>query len=178
MALPSSGPLAMSQVSVELGLAATTQLDLGDSRVRGLANKPSGPISFLDLYGKSSRVWHTTNLTVGSSRYKGYADSTGGNGGPYGSVANAVTPWGTFQSFIWASNGASALVRVSGLSVYGTASPLMSAKFTYNGVTYLIEASDFRNGQWTQFDQSDEAIMAALTAMGNGGTYTVSISPR
>ena len=53
MTLPASGPISMSQVAAELGISATG-LSLNDSRVRALAGKPSGAISFADLLGKSA----------------------------------------------------------------------------------------------------------------------------
>jgi hypothetical protein len=56
MALPSSGPLSLSQVNVELGKSSTAQISLNDADVRALAQKPSGAISMSDLYGKSRFV--------------------------------------------------------------------------------------------------------------------------
>ena len=52
MSLPSSGPIDFAAIRTELSLGGT--LDLNDSRVRGLAGKPSGTISFSDLRGKSN----------------------------------------------------------------------------------------------------------------------------
>lgn len=52
MALPSSGPITMAMVAAEIGISASG-LSLNDSRVRQLAGKPSGAISFADLLGKS-----------------------------------------------------------------------------------------------------------------------------
>lgn len=59
MALPSSGTITMAQVAAEIGISATG-LSLNDSRVRQLAGKPSGAISFADLLGKA---WAFLNLT-------------------------------------------------------------------------------------------------------------------
>lgn len=53
MTLPASGTITMAQVAAELGISATG-LSLNDSRVRALAGKPSGVISFSDLHGKSA----------------------------------------------------------------------------------------------------------------------------
>ena len=54
MALPSTGELSFSAIRTELGLSGV--LDLNDSRVRGLAGKASGAISFSDLRGKGNIV--------------------------------------------------------------------------------------------------------------------------
>lgn len=53
MALPASGPLSASQINVELGRAVGAAFSMNDAAVRSLAGKPSGPISFGDLLGKS-----------------------------------------------------------------------------------------------------------------------------
>lgn len=53
MTLPSSGPISMAMVSNELGISLTG-LSLNDPRVRNLAGRPSGPIGFSELRGKSA----------------------------------------------------------------------------------------------------------------------------
>lgn len=53
MTLPSSGPISLSQVAVEIGLAANAPISLDHATVRALAGKPSGPISLGDLLGKT-----------------------------------------------------------------------------------------------------------------------------
>ena len=54
MTLPTSGGLNFQQINIELGKPATSPISLNDANVRALAGKPSGPISFGDLLGKSS----------------------------------------------------------------------------------------------------------------------------
>ena len=68
MALPSSGPITMAMVAAELGISAAG-LSLDDSRVRQLAGKPSGTISFSDLLGKSSVVAPTITRGTHSGAY-------------------------------------------------------------------------------------------------------------
>ena len=67
MTLPNSGPITMAQVAAELGISASG-LSLNDSRVRTLAARPTGAISFADLLGKS---WFNpfTSVTGGSRTY-------------------------------------------------------------------------------------------------------------
>lgn len=50
--IPLDGPVSIGRVAQELGIPLP--LSLGDSRVRALAGKPSGPISLGDLRGKSA----------------------------------------------------------------------------------------------------------------------------
>lgn len=53
MTLPSSGPISMAMIANELGISASA-LSLNDPRVRNLAGRPSGPIGFSELRGKSA----------------------------------------------------------------------------------------------------------------------------
>lgn len=53
MTLPSSGPLAASDINIELGRAGTARFNIGGPQERALAKVPSGPIAFSDFYGKS-----------------------------------------------------------------------------------------------------------------------------
>ena len=69
MALPSSGSLSFDQIRAELN--GSGAISLGDSNVRGLAGKSSGPISFSDLRGKR-------NLVSTSFSYP-YPDKEGAN---------------------------------------------------------------------------------------------------
>lgn len=54
MALPASGPLAFSDINVELGNSATATLNLDDSAARSLCGVPSGAIDVSDFYAASS----------------------------------------------------------------------------------------------------------------------------
>lgn len=82
MALPNSGPITMAMIAAEIGISASG-LSLNDSRVRQLAGKPSGTISFSDLLGKSA-TWKGS-ITVGQ-----IADPTYGYS--YAFEAGALSP--------------------------------------------------------------------------------------
>lgn len=71
MALPSSGSISMSQVRAELKLSGS--INLGHSRVRGLAGRPSGSISMSQLRGKSDKKW------VHIKKYEGAIGGDWGN---------------------------------------------------------------------------------------------------
>lgn len=79
MPLPSSGPLSLSQVNVELGKASTTPVSLNDADVRTLAGKPSGAISFADLLGKSAGVFTQYTMTAGYIGQRDAGDSKSGS---------------------------------------------------------------------------------------------------
>lgn len=57
MPLPSTGAISLGQVNVELSKGATVPISLGDTAVRALAGKPSGPVSLGDLLGKTINRW-------------------------------------------------------------------------------------------------------------------------
>ena len=59
MALPSTGPISLSQVNTELGRTAGATISLGDAGVRGLAGVANGAIGLGNLRGKSAQFRHT-----------------------------------------------------------------------------------------------------------------------
>ena len=72
MALPTSGPLSINNINVELGKAGTTQSSLGQTDFRTLAGVASGTISMSNFYGKANWTFVTTDLRV---VYLVYTDS-------------------------------------------------------------------------------------------------------
>lgn len=77
MALPTSGPLSLGAVNIELGLSRTTLIKMGQSIVRTLAGVASGTIKLSQLRGKGTPIAgtpRTINLAAairvaGSSGY-------------------------------------------------------------------------------------------------------------
>lgn len=68
MTLPVSGSISLADVLTEIrrvNPARALPISLGDTDVRALAGKPSGPISLADLYGKSSYTPMTVTATGG-----------------------------------------------------------------------------------------------------------------
>ena len=77
MALPSSGAISLSQVSVELGVGATTTRSLNDSTTRSLFGKDSGSISMSDGYGKSNLFSFTISSNQTNADLRTLAVSAG-----------------------------------------------------------------------------------------------------
>lgn len=79
MALPSSGPISLSNVSVELGNGATVNVSLNDSAVRGLFGKASGAIAMSDGYGKANQFVLTISSSQSNVNLRTLAVSAGWN---------------------------------------------------------------------------------------------------
>ncbi len=87
MALPASGALAISQISVELGRASTATTNLNEAAVRSLAGVASGSISISNFYGKSSGF----ALTIASNTNNYNLRSAALTAGWPGSTDTAIT---------------------------------------------------------------------------------------
>lgn len=62
MATPSSGPISLFDLNIEVKDSGTSPVRLGDLRTRALVNKYSGPISMADLRGLEVRT--NTEITA------------------------------------------------------------------------------------------------------------------
>lgn len=79
-ALPSSGAISASQIADELKIPHSN-VNLNDSRLRSLAGRPSGTISFSDFHGKANSIADLT-MYVGilpgfDTNYVGYYEHGG-----------------------------------------------------------------------------------------------------
>lgn len=103
MTLPSTGAISMDMVADELGISASG-LSLNDSRVRNLAGRPSGAISFSDLRGKSAY----TPMSLSASDIYTLTDSRYGAGTAVGYptvyVTNGLAPF-SYQWTITSQSG-------------------------------------------------------------------------
>jgi hypothetical protein len=88
MTLPSSGPISMYDINVELGRPGTQNLSLNDTQARQLAGVPSGTISLSDFYGKS---WTVTGYVFAIGGGGGGGNDAGAGGGGGGSAFGTGT---------------------------------------------------------------------------------------
>jgi len=120
MTLPTSGPISLSMVAAELGIARP--LSLGDSRVRVLAGVPSGPISLGQLRGKSA----AGPFTVTAMDAYASADTQFGSGtvscSPAVYAAGGVDP----KTYAW-----STLSNPRGVTVILGTGSSVTVRFTY-----------------------------------------------
>ena len=135
MTLQSSGAISLSNVSVELGRAASATTSLGEAAVRGLAGIASGPIFLSSLYGKSSLSFTPTGgpsqaaaVTLSDQRTTGATISiscsapatwiytrTGSTSG-----TASIGSGGVASSITFTLNNATTLPKITQWSVSGT----------------------------------------------------------
>ena len=87
MALPATGPISLAMIATELGISQVG-LSLNDSRVRALAGKASGPVTFADLRGKSNGPPEITLVAGAFSVTVGYSSVSN----PMGSITGQPIP--------------------------------------------------------------------------------------
>lgn len=80
MALPSSGPISLSDVNVELGLSATAQISMGDTIVRNLFGIGSGIINMQNGRGRASLFAFTITSNQTNANLATLATNAGWNG--------------------------------------------------------------------------------------------------
>ncbi|WP_201401938.1 hypothetical protein [Kaistia sp. 32K] len=159
----------MADVAAELGIPSAG-LSLNDSRVRALAGKPTGAISFADLRGKSNSV----PLVAGQGVF---GPNPGilhiGRSTVYG-IGSLTMSFQGFQVREFHDAGFSAPTMRGQLQLAGDATAALAGKSVYiNGTRFAMEAPTYNSGTGTT-----HWSMPANTKFGlvNGTTYQVAIA--
>lgn len=82
MTLPTTGPISLADVNVELGRASNAPISLGETAVRTLAGLSSGQLGLSNLRGKTNGYLAALTVTPGAKsasgyNYKGYSSTQG-----------------------------------------------------------------------------------------------------
>ncbi len=80
MALPSTGPISLANVNVELGLSSTATISLNQANVRTLAGVASGTISMSNLRGKTNVTFTPAGGDSAGTAVALYQSGSGGTG--------------------------------------------------------------------------------------------------
>lgn len=166
MALPTTGPISLAQVAVELG-RPNTKISLGDADVRALAGKPTGPVTLADLLGKASGATLVAGRSGGGDPHEiGFGGSAS-----YGSltaIAGLTTQPSTFSDWVSGSSrigsltfAANMVAELAGKSVY-----VNGTKITMKAATYSTDT----------FKTTWEAQAGSSFGFVDGATYSVSIA--
>lgn len=159
MALPSSGPISLSDVNVELGLSATAQISLNDSAVRTLFAIGSGAIGMADGRGKANQFAFTIS-----------SNQTNAN------LATLATNAG------W--NGSSKLIATIGSGIYvsstSTGTPALTVNGSFAGGVELINNGYIigkgGNGGNGGYKNPQQGSGASYPTSGSGGGLALSVS--
>lgn len=153
MALPSSFPISVSQINVELGRASTAPFDIQGSAERALAGVPSGPISMSNFLGKSSYT------ALSMSFVNSYVISS-----------TSATTISQGVSFGAADPNRRIFVAVS----WGSSSKTFASSATIGGVAATIHNSREVNGGGILVGGG--AVISAAVPTGTSGTVAITMS--
>jgi len=120
MALPASGAISLSQVSVELGAGSTSTRSLNDSTTRTLFGVASGQISLSQGYGKANTL-AVEYLIVAGGGSGGTDSGAGGGAGGY-RTASADLAKATGFSIVIGAGGSSRRINGANSSFNGLVS--------------------------------------------------------
>ena len=141
MALPTTGPISLAQVAVELG-RPNTKISLGDADVRALAGKPTGPVTLADLLGKASGATLVAGRSGGGDPHEiGFGGSAS-----YGSltaIAGVTTQPSTLSDWVSGSSrigsltfAANMVTELAGKSVYVNGAKIVMKPAVYSTDTF------------------------------------------
>lgn len=123
MSLPLTGLISVRDVNIELGRSANASINLNETAIRELFQKPSGKISLSDGYGKSKLSY--------TGRARAYFSKGDIIGGVYNSdPATLIAPDGITSFAVWGGFSGVGL-----WAVYQGTKPLFKA-FVIDGITY------------------------------------------
>lgn len=149
MTLPSSGPISLNNINIELGIVSGTQISLNDSRVRALLQAASGQISLSSAYGKSNAASLRISNNQTNLNLYNWAISQGWNG------SSAITVTIDPGIYIYSTNPTIAALTVNGF---------------INGITIVNKGFILgRGGTGGTGGYAGDSTTIGGTAGGNGG---------
>lgn len=142
--MPISTTPTASEINVELGRAATDPFSIDGAEERGLAQVPSGPISFNDFIGKSAYAPNFVS-NLGNARLNVPV-----------SVSRNVSKW-LYSCYFEAANfnsGAPFFMQRVGsviycLQLFTTSAPFQGFTSFNGGLTVGVDRSNSPNNQWS-----------------------------
>lgn len=188
MTLQASGTISLSDVNIELKNASTTQISIGDSTSRSLAQKATGAVSFTNFYSRNydnrgQQAFTSTGLHSWTCPAKvsavhavcigggggGAGSGDGGNGGGGGGLGwknnIAVTAGQTYKVYVGIGGNPNSLVDGVG-SFFITTDAFTVASFSVssNVVTVNTNGSHtFNTGDTVTVDCSFREINGTFT---------------
>jgi hypothetical protein len=162
MALPASGALAISQISVELGRANTATTNLNEAAVRTLAGVASGAISISNFYGKSSGF----ALTIASNTNNYNLRSAAVAAGWPGSTDTSVTV--TLNPGVYVGSGSTGSYAFD----VGSPWPAGSTVTLINQGTVVGDGGDGGTGGKGHPGQANQLQITTAGGAGGGGLVT------
>lgn len=130
MTLPSTGPISLANVNVELGLSSTTNISLNQTNVRTLAGISSGTISLSNLRGKSN----APTITISPSSL--YTSRSGGGSATSAAATGSGSGGAGGYTYAW--------TYVSGDSYTINSSASASTTFTTTLISGAFKSGVYR----------------------------------
>lgn len=178
-----SGTISLSDVNIELGLAATTIISMNQSNVRSLAGVPSGQISMSNLQNKSNTLVGGIRVETGKTGWQAYSTANGSSLNTLGAVLGTSIPTSA------ASDGTNIIVNYqrtrneiaysTNSGVSWTASTLPTSSSTWymlasgGGVfVILLSGSNALSARSTNNGASWTTVAMPSTAFWNNLAYT------